>query len=193
MKVEYERWQYSDEDSVKKLNKIIQTKKGKLDINDWIVAMQSFGIAPDKIAEVTGQAIPGNLYYEIALRQERTAKKAEVILYNTTHLPETENIYYDDHNCMEFDAQVIDVFKNVLAKDVPNIVILDKSAIYPTSGGQQHDNGTMVIEGVGTYEIVDAVKVGKVVLHILDRPFEGDTDALKGKKVHVTIDKERRR
>lgn len=155
--------------------------------------MQSFGIAPDKIAEVTGSPIPGNLYYEIALRQERTAKKAEVILYQTSHLPETDNLYYSDHNLMSFDASIVEVFNNVLAKDIPNILILDRSAIYPTSGGQQHDNGTCVIEGVGQYEIVDAVKVGKVVLHILDRPLEGDIQSLKGKKVHVEIDKERRK
>jgi len=86
MQVEYDRWKFSDEDSVKKLDKVIKQKKGKLSIDDWINSMQSFGISPDKIAEVTKLPIPGNLYYEIALRQERTAKKAEVILYNTSHV-----------------------------------------------------------------------------------------------------------
>lgn len=57
-----------------------------------------------------------------------------------------------------------------------------------------HDTGTMSIEGVeGQYQIVDAVKVGKCVLHILDRPLEGDTDLFKGKAVNVQIDWERRR
>lgn len=37
---------------------------------------------------------------------------------------------------MEFDATILDVFKNVKMDKIPNIVILDKSAIYPTSGGQ---------------------------------------------------------
>ena len=94
MQVEYDRWMFSDEDSVKKLDKIIKQKKGKLSIDDWISSMESFGISPDKISDVTKIPIPSNLYYEIALRQERTAKKTEVILYNTSHLKETDNLYY---------------------------------------------------------------------------------------------------
>jgi len=50
---------------------------------------------------------------------------------------------------------------------------MDRSAIYPTSGGQLHDTGVVKIEGVDTeFEIVDAVKVGKVVLHVLDKEIE---------------------
>ena len=52
----------------------------------------------------------------------------------------------------------------------------------------------MKIKGVaGSYKIVDAVKVGKCVLHILDRPLEGYLDMYKGKKVEVSIDAERRK
>ena len=52
----------------------------------------------------------------------------------------------------------------------------------------------MSIGGVaGTYQIVNAIKVGKCVLHILDRPLEGYLEMFKGKKVHVEIDKARRR
>lgn len=95
---------------------------------------------------------------------------------------------------MEFDATIVDVFNNVMMKNLPNILILDRSAVYPTSGGQQHDNAFVKISGIDEqYTIVDAVKVGKVVLHILDKPLEGGADAFKGKKVHVIIDKERRK
>jgi hypothetical protein len=37
--------------------------------------MQSHGIPADKISDVVKQPIPQNLYYEIAMKQERTAKK----------------------------------------------------------------------------------------------------------------------
>ena len=50
--VEYDRWKNSDDESVKKLNKVIQQRKGKLTIDDWIVCMQSHGIPADKISEV---------------------------------------------------------------------------------------------------------------------------------------------
>lgn len=70
---------------------------------------------------------------------------------------------------------------------------MDQSAIYPTSGGQQHDTGELEIVGcAGKYQIVDAVKVGKAVLHTLDRPLEGYVELYKGKKVHVKINWERR-
>lgn len=102
-------------------------------------------------------------------------------------------IFYGDHGIMNFDAKIIDVFKNVKQNNIPNIIILNQSAIYPTSGGQQHDTGTVKIPGVpGIFNIVDAVKVGKVVLHILDRPLEGYLEMFKGKNVHVEIDNARR-
>jgi alanyl-tRNA synthetase len=58
--------------------------------------MQSWGIPADKIAECAGVPIPGNLYYEIATRQERVAKAPEQILYDTHHIAETVNMYFAD-------------------------------------------------------------------------------------------------
>jgi len=76
--------------------------------------MQSWGIPADKISEVSGIPIPGNLYYEIATRQERVAKATEKILYNTIHLPETVNLYYQDGHKMDFEGKVVSVYQNVL-------------------------------------------------------------------------------
>ena len=45
----------------------------------------------------------------------------------------------------------------------------------------------------GEYKVIDAVKVGKVVLHTLDRPLEGYIELYKGKKVHLKIDADRRK
>ncbi len=43
----------------------------------------------------------------------------------------------------------------------------------------------------GVFNIVNAEKVGKVVLHMLDRDLP-ETDLIKGKAVRGTIDKARR-
>lgn len=118
------------------------------------------------------------------------AKAPEMILYSTTHLPETDNLYYKDHNLLDFEGQVVDVFANVLDKNRRNILILNQSAIYPTSGGQIHDTGVLTLLGE-EYKIVNAEKVGKVVLHILDKDLP-ETDLVKGQTVHVSIDKARR-
>jgi len=91
-----------------------------------------------------------------------------------------------------FEAQVVDVFSNVLDKNKRNILIVDRSAVYPTSGGQQNDTGSLKIEGVNEeYKIVNAEKVGKVILHILDKELPA-TDQIKGKKVTINIDEQRR-
>lgn len=57
--------------------------------------------------------------------QERTGKAAEKILYNTIHLPETGNLYYDDSRRSKFEAKVIAVYANVKEKNARNLVILD--------------------------------------------------------------------
>ena len=87
--------------------------------------MQSWGIPPDKIAEVAKTEKPGDLYNEISLRQERIAKKPEEILYSTTNLPETRNMYFDETHKYDFEAEVVDVFANVLDGMKKNILILD--------------------------------------------------------------------
>ena len=135
IKVEYDRWKNTDDVQRKNLEKVLKQRKGKLTIDDWIVAMQSWGIPADKISEISGIPVPGNLYYEIAIRIEKMAKPPEVILYSTAHLPETDNLYYKDHNLFDFEAQIVDVFTNVVEENKRNILILDRSAVYPTSGG----------------------------------------------------------
>lgn len=58
IQVEYDRWRFSDAESVDKLNKLIKKRKGKLILDDWITCMQSYGIPADKVAEITNTAIP---------------------------------------------------------------------------------------------------------------------------------------
>lgn len=149
IQVEYDRWLNTDAEQGEKLKKLLKKNKNKLTIADWITAMQSWGIPADKIAEVAKVPIPGNLYYEIAIAQERVAKAPEQILYNTLHLPETRSLYFDDTHLLEFEAKVIDVFANVRQQNVRNLLILDQSCFYPTSGGQLHDTGKLTIQTGG--------------------------------------------
>lgn len=74
------------------------------------------------------------------------AKATDAILYDTFHFPETENLYYIDHRMYKFDGKVVGVLDNVQNKEKgKNIVLLDRSAFYPTSGGQVHDTGKLKI------------------------------------------------
>jgi misacylated tRNA(Ala) deacylase len=93
----------------------------------------------------------------------------------------TDMLCLDDAYLREFDATVI-------ASDPDGArVALDRSAFYPTGGGQPHDTGTLTWPGA-TATVVDVRKDGPVVWHTItgaDLPAPGTT-------VRGTIDWERR-
>lgn len=196
IELEYTRWMTTDDAQKEKLSKLIAKKKGKdgvaqLTIDEWILCVTSWGISADQVAEVTKQEIPLNLYYEIAQRQEKMVRAAPAQLYSTAHLPETNSLYYQNHHLYEFEGKVLEVMRNVLQNSALNIVVLDQSAFYPTSGGQEHDVGKLVIDGK-THDVVDVMKVGPCVLHVVSPALSGDAESYKGKVVQGSIDSERR-
>jgi alanyl-tRNA synthetase len=89
----------------------------------------------------------------------------------------TERLYYTDPYLTDFDATVV---ATVQTEDGRHAVVLDRTAFYPTSGGQPFDTGT--IGGAKVVEVVDADD-GRV-LHVID----GSAAAA----VHGTIDWSRR-
>ena len=195
MTLEYKRWSTTDELQKNKLKKLLAKKKNELTIDDWFVAVTSWGLPPDTISELSKKPIPDKLYYYISEAQERVVKATEQILYDTSHLPETVCLYYDHlkhinnhQNDYEFTAKVIEVFTNLVDNDKRNIVILDQTAFYPTSGGQLHDLGTLKIKGV-KYHITNLEKVGRCVLHIVDKDVPEDC---KGEEAEGKIDEARR-
>lgn len=66
---EYDRWTNTEGAQKKKLEQLLAKNKGKLPIDQWIMAIQSWGIPADAIATISKLPIPDNLYYEIAERQ----------------------------------------------------------------------------------------------------------------------------
>ena len=73
----------------------------------------------------------------------------------------TERLYYRDCQLVEFTARVVRI-ADVNGRPA---VVLDRTAFYPTSGGQPHDTGTL--DGVSVVDVVDAKEV---ILHVLDGP-----------------------
>ena len=71
----------------------------------------------------------------------------------------TERLYYTDAYLASFSAAVSEL------ADGGRRVYLDRSAFYPTSGGQPHDLGT--IDGIPVLEVVDD---GERVAHLLAEP-----------------------
>jgi alanyl-tRNA synthetase len=50
-------------------------------------------------------------------------------------------MYYEDGRLSKFEGKCLKVFVNKLDQNKRNLLILDQSAFYPTSGGQLHDTG----------------------------------------------------
>jgi alanyl-tRNA synthetase len=98
----------------------------------------------------------------------------------------TDRLYYHDSFLYDFDAEV----REVLETPRPAL-ILDRTAFYPTSGGQVFDTG-WITSGPGAKlrvtEVADA-EDGKVV-HYLEAP---PRDFKPGTRIHGQIDSTRRR
>ncbi|HYX28243.1 MAG TPA: DHHA1 domain-containing protein [Pyrinomonadaceae bacterium] len=75
----------------------------------------------------------------------------------------TERLYYRDSHLLEFDARVLDVDER---DDGAIGVMLDRTAFYPTGGGQPHDTGTL-----GGARVVDCIDLeDEGVLHVIQGP-----------------------
>ncbi len=90
----------------------------------------------------------------------------------------TERLYYDEPYLLEFDAEVVETLD--LGDRVG--VILDRTAFYPTSGGQPNDTGT--IDGVALVDCYDDEKSGNIIHVVAEKPRSG--------RVHGQVDAARR-
>src|SRR2546421_423929 len=73
----------------------------------------------------------------------------------------TERLYYNDSHLVEFDARVVAVTADAEGRAA---VVLDRTAFYPTGGGQPADTGLL-----GGARVVDCVEAeGGEVLHVVE-------------------------
>ncbi|MBQ8149465.1 MAG: hypothetical protein IJ041_03025 [Clostridia bacterium] len=89
----------------------------------------------------------------------------------------TERLYYDDAYLLAFEARVLEVRPNGENFDV----LLDRSAFYPTSGGQPFDTGLL-----GDAQVLDVNVEDGLVWHTVSAPLT------VGETVHGEIDWPRR-
>lgn len=165
-------------------------KKGinELPLEKLILFYESHGLTPEIVAEVAQKEgikveIPDNFYTLVAKQAEKTEKKtaAEYVVdfELVKDLPETRTLYYEDPFMKEFDAEVVKV--------IDDWVVLNQTAFYPEGGGQPYDTGTLKVNGEEV-KVTNVQKVGKVILHRVDKP-----ELFKpGAKVHGKLDWDRR-
>jgi len=99
----------------------------------------------------------------------------------------TDRLYYHDSFLYDFDAEI-----RAVGETPRPALVLDRTAFYPTSGGQIHDTGWLTAENSDAKfrvtEVADT-EDGHVV-HYLEAPVK---DLPPGTRVHGTIDAARRR
>jgi alanyl-tRNA synthetase len=95
----------------------------------------------------------------------------------------TERLYYHDSFLFDFRARVLES----LQREGKHVVVLDRTAFYPTSGGQVHDTGRFILDGreLAVTDVADD-EHGRV-LHFVAEPLNAGIE-LQGR-----IDEARRR
>jgi len=158
-------------------------------VDQLIELYDSHGIQPDMVAEIAAERdatveIPDDFYSLVAARHDEAGEATTSSEQDERlgDLPETDKLYYDNQERMEFEAVVLDVFEADEGYDV----VLDQTMFYPEGGGQPADHGTLTSEEA-TAEVDDVQIVDGVVLHRTDR------DPGKGEFVRGQIDADRRR
>jgi len=137
--------------------------KEDIDENKLLNLYDSHGIAPELIAEEAAKLgkkikIPENFYARVAEKHEKseqvhqTTKEQKLDL---SGVQDTLLLFYEDWQKLKFSGKVL--------KIIDKQVVLDKTAFYPTGGGQVHDGGTL-----GGVTVVDVYKQGSLVVHSLE-------------------------
>lgn len=166
-------------DTKKKSKRIVATLKGDMSPEKLVELYDSRGISPDMLKDAgLNIDIPADFYGRVSEVHEKKAQPLQKRPkeFDLSATSGTEVLYYDDYTLIEFTGRV----KKILDG---KYVVLDKTAFYPTSGGQLTDTG--YINGC---RVTEVFKQGNIIIHAVEGPTfkEGD-------EVFCKIDWERRK
>ena len=145
----------------------------------------SHGLHPEELQEKAAEqgvsvSIPEDFWRRVTERHEHGSNQEyqESAQRRFDRVEETERLYFDHYDRTEFTAAV----EAIESVDDVYHVVLNRSAFYPTGGGQEHDTGRMAGD-----KVVDVFDEGGRVVHVMPSvSFE------EGDEVHGEIDFERR-
>ncbi|MFH1592772.1 MAG: alanyl-tRNA editing protein AlaXM [Candidatus Woesearchaeota archaeon] len=84
----------------------------------------------------------------------------------------TQLLYLKDHYLKEFEALITELVE-------PKKIILDQSAFYYTSGGQQNDTGT-ITKNNQEFKVINVYKEQGKIIHEVDKEGLQKSDKIKG-------------
>ncbi|MGB9748486.1 MAG: alanine--tRNA ligase [Candidatus Woesearchaeota archaeon] len=170
--------------SIEKSEVIIERflNKGELSTEKFVELYDSNGISPDLIVRKALEKgieikIPDNFYALLNERHQssKSIEKTQTFKEDAVNLKtekKTEVLYYDDYSLVDFKARVLEIKK----ENNKFYVVLDKTAFYPTSGGQMHDFGFL-----NSNKVLDVFKQNNLVVHVLDSVDFKEGDIVIGK------------
>jgi alanyl-tRNA synthetase len=171
-------------ESKQKISQFLESflkKKKKIDEKDLIQLYESQGALPEDVAAAAEKfnvkvKIPEDFYSKVASKHATIKAKVHPKELMQLKLPATEQLFYINEKMSEFDAKILKIIDN-------RLVILDKTAFYPTSGGQVCDTGWLG----DSSKVINVEKIGNVIVHEVE-----DIRFREGQFIHGTIDFDRR-
>jgi alanyl-tRNA synthetase len=193
LQVEREKYQQTLERGrmlVKRMAQELKAKKASRVPNETLVELyDSHGLPPEVVRETVTEEgvsveVPDNFYAMIAAKHlveppKEEAELAKRLETAVADLPETRMLYYDDSYQTVFKAKVLRVVDR-------HYMVLDQTVFYPEGGGQPADVGVFKF-GSKKCKVVDAQKVGRVIVHSVEGNVPREDATVKG-----TIDWQRR-
>ena len=173
--VEKQRYQNTLERTSKIVRNITKNKKSQ-SIDELIQLYDSEGITPDMLKKQGLQIeIPSDFYTKVTERHMMEKKDKKRHKFDTDKLPPTRLLFYENQHLFEFTGTIVKIIND-------EYIILDQTAFYPRSGGQEPDHGF-----IGGSEVMDVEKYGNVVLHKVK-----GKQLAEGQQIRCTINVERR-
>jgi len=178
LNVEEERFDETKSRASRTIETLIE-RESKLDSSKLGELYESHGITPELISAVANAKgvkleLPSDAYVRMTEKHmgEHSEEKEKIDIHG---LPATRLLFYEDQKIREFDATVVKIIDK-------KHVILDRSAFYGRSGGQEPDHG--MLSGCTVY---DVGKIGDVLVHAVE-----DISFSEGDSVHGTVNWPRR-
>ncbi|MDG6994801.1 MAG: alanine--tRNA ligase [Nitrososphaerota archaeon] len=178
--LEVEQTKYSDTRT--RAKKILEglTKKGKkLSEEQSVQLYDSEGITPDLVKAAGIEAeVPVDFYNRITARHVSQKPEETKETLSAGDVAQTVMIFYQERDRFTFEAKVLRIIDR-------KYVVLDQTAFYARSGGQEPDHGT--ISGA---KVIDVIKYNNVIFHRLEDNVEIGFG--EGDRVDCVVDSRRR-
>ena len=154
----------------------------KISTEQLVLLYDSQGLAPEIVKESAEKVgvevdIPENFTSLVADRHSKPTESTEESPANEWQeklkdLPPTRTLYYDNAYQTKFKAKIVSNFPE-------GILVLDQTCFYPEGGGQPGDHGE-IRTGHKKVNVTNVQKIGNVIVHFLDKPFDESADQVEG-------------